>query len=167
FTGPPSPYMGPPNPELDRHWEDVSALLNFGVKAEVLEKVNQTRGAAEFRDIGRYQVGLEVYHQLHCLNYIRMYTYHDYYAGIDYDMIGETEEDQREHKDHCVEVLRQRLMCNADLNVYPYHWVEEFDLPIGYLFTQHRCIDWDHLHTWAKATAIRKPPLQKPANAEI
>lgn len=99
-------------------------------------------------------------------NYIRMYTYHDYYAGIDYDMIGETAEDQREHKDHCIEVLRQRLMCNADLNVYPYHWVEEFDMPVGHLFTQHRCIDWDNLHTWAKSAAVRQPPLQKPADAE-
>lgn len=99
-------------------------------------------------------------------NYVRMYTYQDHYGEIDYDMVAESAEERREHKDHCVEVLRQRLMCNPDLNVYPYHWVEQYDRPVGHLFTRHRCVDWDHFHNWAEETMVSLPAVIKPEDAD-
>ncbi|KAI9146892.1 Cyclochlorotine biosynthesis protein O [Paramyrothecium foliicola] len=126
FTGPPSPYMGQPNAQVDKLWYDLSELRNFGVDRQTLEAMNRSKGAVEFlkdgEHTGLYETGLEAFHQLHCLNYIRMYSYMDYYEKIDFDMVAESAEKRQEHKDHCVEVLRQRLMCNPDLNIYSYHW---------------------------------------------
>jgi hypothetical protein len=42
-------------------------VRNFGVDHGTLEKLNLTRGAVQFPGTDTYQVGIEAYHQLHCL----------------------------------------------------------------------------------------------------
>ena len=148
----------------------VFTVRNFGVNRGTLEKMNKSRGAVEFTgvDAGRYEVGLEAYHQLHCLNYVRMYSYMDHYEKIDFDMISEDAGKRREHKDHCVEVLRQRLMCNPDLNIYGYYWVSRHDQAWANLKTSHRCINWDLFHKWSQANLMRTlPPKTKPEGSEV
>ncbi|QDS73727.1 hypothetical protein FKW77_003900 [Venturia effusa] len=170
FRGEPSPYMGRPTPEVDRLWYDLAKyheVRNFGVDHGTLEKLNLTKGAVQFPGTGTYQVGIEAYHQLHCLNYIRMYTYQDHYGASDYDMIAESPDERQTHKDHCVEILRQRLMCNPDLNVYTYHWGSKYDVPFAHLFTSHRCVNWDAFHDWSDMEKVRLPGLKKPDDAEV
>ncbi|KAG8413391.1 hypothetical protein J3458_012960 [Metarhizium acridum] len=113
--------MGEPNLELDKLWYDLAKLRNYDVDYDTLASINRTQAAVEYPGTGEYQVGLEVFHQLHCLNYLRMYSYKNCHSAIDFDMIAEPEEERKKHKDHCVEVLRQRLMCNPDLNIYSHH----------------------------------------------
>lgn len=96
-----------------------------------------------------------------------MYTYQDYYGANDYDMIAESPKERREHKDHCIETLRQRLMCNPDLNVYTYHWKSTYDVPHAHLFTRHRCINWDAFYGWSEMEKVNLPGLKKPANVEV
>ncbi|KAM7192634.1 protein of unknown function (DUF3328) domain containing protein [Rhypophila sp. PSN 637] len=105
FGGRPSPYMGHPNTGVDKLWYHLAALRNFGVPKEVLVFINRTRGAVKLPGNDGYMAGMEAFHQLHCLNYIRMYTYMDYYEKIDTDIKAETMEERREHADHCVETL--------------------------------------------------------------
>jgi hypothetical protein len=95
-----------------------------------------------------------------------MYSYKDHYSQIDFDMANETPEESAEHKDHCIEVLRQRLMCNPDLNVYTYHWVDRFEKPWANLFSSHRCVVWDHFHQWAEANTVSFP-VNKPLGVEV
>ncbi|OJJ42006.1 hypothetical protein ASPZODRAFT_39420, partial [Penicilliopsis zonata CBS 506.65] len=166
FRGPPSAFMGPPTPEIDAEWYHLAKIFNFGVDYPVLKALNRTQGAIKYPGTGVYQAGMEVFHQLHCLNYIRMYTYQDHYGNTDYDMIGETPEERQRHKDHCIENIRQRLMCAPDLNVYTYHWLPESTLPHGHLFTRHQCVEWDSFYAWAENSAINSPPLSKPNDAE-
>ncbi|KAI0129729.1 hypothetical protein BJ170DRAFT_617373 [Xylariales sp. AK1849] len=168
FTGTPSPYMGQPNPDVDRIWYDLAELRNFGVPKETLNRMNRSKGAVQFPESGRYQVGMEVFHQLHCLNYLRMYTYMDYYEKIDYDMVAESLEERRSHKDHCTEVLRQRLMRNPDLNVYSYHWTSRHEDVWGNLFTSHRCVDWERFHEWSQHNLVQyAPPKRKPEWSDV
>lgn len=82
-------------------------------------------------------------------------------------MIAEDEQESQGHKDHCIEILRQRLMCTPDLNIYTYHWVRELDLPFGNLYTQHRCIDWDHFHNWTQKHIVNIEPGKKPHGIEL
>jgi hypothetical protein len=92
----------------------------------------------------------------------------DHYEKIDYDMVAESAEERRDHKDHCVEVLRQRLMCNPDLNIYSYHWVSRHHGAWGNLYTRHRCLDWDHFHGWAQENLVHfKAPMTRPDGAEV
>lgn len=87
FKGEPSQYMGQPTPEIDKLWYDLAKcepklslpcysitaanmyreVRNFGADHGTLEKLNLTKGAVQFPGTDTYQVGLEAYHQLHCL----------------------------------------------------------------------------------------------------
>ena len=97
-----------------------------------------------------------------------MYSYMDHYAAIDFDMVAESAEERRDHKDHCVEVLRQSLMCHPDLNIYTYPWVSRHDQAWGNLASGHRCVDWDHFHGWAQNNLMTYyPPKTKPEGVEV
>lgn len=63
-----------------------------------------------------YVALLEVFHQLHCLNMIRMYTWYQAgkYPGIPMGL-SDSELKNRIHVDHCLEALRISLMCWADI----------------------------------------------------
>jgi len=58
---------------------------------------------------GGYVIQLTVFHQLYCLNLIR--------KGI-YGAVDMTNKDDLlgiEHLDHCVDILRQSIICNSDI----------------------------------------------------
>lgn len=91
FVGPPSEYQGLPSPELDAKWYDLAkckknlyildshsgkvqglhidllTVRNYGVDQNTLVKANKTKANVQFPGTSTYQVGLEVFHQLHCL----------------------------------------------------------------------------------------------------
>ncbi|KAL0951131.1 hypothetical protein HGRIS_007867 [Hohenbuehelia grisea] len=99
-----SEYQGSPNRNLDAKWNQITALYNFGVDIDTLHKANKTRGLVQWPGTSQYMVGIEVFHQLHCLNYIRMYTYMDYYEGINADMLQEPIEERTNHKGHILRI---------------------------------------------------------------
>ncbi|TLS21276.1 uncharacterized protein PpBr36_10619 [Pyricularia pennisetigena] len=82
---------------------------------------------------GGYVGIVEVFHHLHCLNILRQYIWIDTYAPPPGEAGTRGEDDQdderpplpkwmhheaRKHTDHCVDVLRQALTCNADVTPY-------------------------------------------------
>lgn len=44
-----------------------------------------------------YRVGIEVFHQLHCLNLLRMSTYPDHYLKLSWSDMNDKPEDVRAH----------------------------------------------------------------------
>lgn len=96
-----------------------------------------------------------------------MYTFEDHYDQIAPDMMFESETERKEHKNHCVEELRQSLMCQPDLNIYTYHWVKATDAPYGNLFTPHKCVDWMALNEWTTERIIKESSGMKPEDAEL
>ncbi|KAH6663001.1 hypothetical protein B0J14DRAFT_645053 [Halenospora varia] len=164
FVTPPSEYMGKPNPDLDERWYHLAELRNFAADKETLVRANKSEAPVRWPGTDTYQIGLETFHQLHCLNYIRMYTYMDYYGEIDFDMQQEPLEERTEHKDHCVDVLRQHLMCAPDLNIYTFHWTKHSPVPFFDLKTNHKCIDWNHFDSWTTAQKVFRDIPPKPTN---
>lgn len=77
---------------------------------------------------GGYVGVTEVFHHLHCLNMLRQYIWRDEYAPASEDGHKDPSgkpplpfmlrHKAREHTSHCVETLRQALMCNADVTPY-------------------------------------------------
>ena len=51
--------------------------------------------------------------------------------------------------DHCIEMLRQNLMCNADLRVISHRWVQDYDRPYPNFNTPHKCWDFDEILRYA------------------
>lgn len=106
-----------------------------------------------------YRVGIEVFHQLHCLNLLRMSTYPDHYKTISWSDTNDAPEKVREHLDHCIEILRINLMCLSDVNVFTFHPTSEPDKQGmgGYwpdYESEHVCRNFDHIKDWARANAV-------------
>ncbi|KAK7189673.1 hypothetical protein DPSP01_005737 [Paraphaeosphaeria sporulosa] len=102
-------------------------------------------------DIAPERGTLSVFHQLHCLNAIR----HIYWATVDpnhHKRDGAGPGDpafDKWHMNHCIELLRQSLMCNADLTL------EVTNKTLGGVTgfgTKHVCVDWEGLLKWVDET---------------
>ncbi|KAF2010396.1 hypothetical protein BU24DRAFT_454773 [Aaosphaeria arxii CBS 175.79] len=134
-----NPYKGPPSPELDAAWHDLLAPTAIRASKEDMDRMNRT--SIPLEDGSGYFVTLDVYHQLHCLKYIRHSIHPEYYTI--------NESNKEEHLDHCLDVIRQYIMCNADVTVNTYTWRDDKQKPWPVFTSKHKCVDWDALHGWA------------------
>lgn len=71
------------------------------------------------------------------------------------------------HQDHCFEMLRQLILCNADLGVISHHWVENIKDPYADFNQVHKCRDLESVERWISEREARPPPetgYPRPAN---
>lgn len=56
------------------------------------------------------------------------------------------------HIDHCVDTIRQYIMCNVDISMVTYGWdpLERHGIPVPNFVAQHQCVDYDKFSQWAK-----------------
>lgn len=123
-----------------------------------------------------YRVGIEVFHQLHCLNLLRMATWSEYYSQEEVGGDVATDpEDLRGHIgmsnvysltanncrglldiDHCLEALRLNLMCQSDIGIFTFKNYP--DLPMeGHwpdFSTLHVCRNFDDIRNWAMVNSV-------------
>ncbi|CAA9960357.1 DUF3328 domain containing protein [Pyrenophora teres f. maculata] len=152
-----SVYVGISN-ETEDAWMDIAYLPDQMVSMEDFPKLNMPEDALQVTDpkTGEtgYRVGLEVFHQLHCLNMLRMATIPEHYTKLEWSDTNDKPEIVRAHLDHCIEVLRLNLMCHSDINVFTFHpkpgkegyWPE--------YNSQHVCRNFDQIKHWARANAM-------------
>lgn len=73
----------------------------------------------------KYLVQLEVFHNLHCLNDLRKLLYPERYHMLEKATLKNGTIDRNSfgfrHWDHCIDSLRQALMCNADISPTSFH----------------------------------------------
>jgi hypothetical protein len=156
-------------------WKYVFSKLTLdparpmSVSEEVVLRSGETTDAVrlpkEFG--GGYLAWAEVNHQLHCLNLMRKAIYWDYYVEKEHEFQRERSEVfwhlgtviQNDNfgmttnlgiPDHCVEMLRQILMCNADTGVQLHHWVKGNPTPIPNSNTWHQCKNFDSILKWTQ-----------------
>ena len=132
-----SPFQIPSSPKLDQMWSD---LYNFGLshitQDEAARLPNKTHAIPGYE--GHYVAALDVFHSLHCLvgdalnhylflrsneclhrdiqNKIRKALDPAYYPEMNIKVNDKAEE----HISHCVDWLRQQLMCHSDTSVIVY-----------------------------------------------
>ncbi|EED17228.1 conserved hypothetical protein [Talaromyces stipitatus ATCC 10500] len=148
-------YMGKPRPEQTLAWEEITKWRNIAVSKDDLEKIGQD--SIELADGTGYMATLEVFHHIHCLDFIRMYIFKDYYDT------HENENLRWKHVDHCIEILRTSAMCQADISLVTWQWVDRQELPFANFDVKHECRNWDSILEWTKnhqaaASAIVRPP---------
>ncbi|KAI4247944.1 MAG: hypothetical protein L6R42_009450, partial [Xanthoria sp. 1 TBL-2021] len=167
----PSVFRGPPNPTQDAAWQTLvnrESVGAFGLPTAGFRRLNQTLDGNTTR-LSDYQGGqlfatLEVFHQLHCLNFIREYTHKDYYESRS-PSFTDSPEMVRIHVDHCIEILRQKLTCDADVGVITYNWVAVRDLPWPNFNVLHKCRNFEGVVEWSKKhnAPYDGVPLRKPS----
>jgi hypothetical protein len=52
--------------------------------------------------------------------------------------------------DHCIDMIRQVLMCHADTGLITFHWTEEKIVPTPDFSTWHQCRDPEQILQWAR-----------------
>ncbi|KAG2127970.1 hypothetical protein DEU56DRAFT_819681 [Suillus clintonianus] len=154
----PSIYRGPPSPELDLNWNRISR--NVGptrMTREEMLKAGETdlRSKVRYPDSigGGYMVSLEVGHQLHCVNLLRKASWVDYYGPIDISF-QDSPKILRLHLDHCLEMIRQNIMCNADVTMITWDWVQGHKIPYPNFNTRHQCRNFEKIMDWHVEHAI-------------
>ncbi|KAM7184640.1 protein of unknown function (DUF3328) domain containing protein [Rhypophila sp. PSN 637] len=159
-----SGHWGDPNEEMDRNWNKWG-FGKFGSfsEQEFAEMGMDLEGSAKFTpEFGGGHIGfLEVSHQMHCLNVIRQAYHREYYEKpenkIWADWLNDNPITIKVHISHCFEMLRQVIMCNADLGLIPQHWVEDIKDPFANFNTVHKCRDLDSIERWIEDHVV--PPV--------
>ncbi|RHZ47801.1 oxidase ustYa family protein [Aspergillus thermomutatus] len=137
-----SVYMGPPSKENNKAWGDlhvVPAMIKIPA-SDAAKLVNKTVPIPE--DPGYYLIGLDVFHQLHCLDMLRKVLW-----GVDMHHVDEKQ--AMHHLDHCIDMIRQSLMCSADITVDVWAWSEERQRVTVQADNMHTCRDFEAIRQWA------------------
>ncbi len=60
--------------------------------------------------------------------------------------------------EHCLEMLRQSVMCHGDVGVIPFEWLHDPERHTYEPTTQkgalHTCVRWDKLNHWAVSRRV-------------
>ncbi|KAI8633234.1 hypothetical protein F5Y19DRAFT_490409 [Xylariaceae sp. FL1651] len=144
-------YVGNPSPEIDAAWEHLifgEAIDLKGDEAKTIE------GTTFQKSDGWWVLGLEVFHHLHCLNMVRKALHLDYY-GINEDSM----ERYNTHIEHCIDSIRQALMCTSDITPWPVEWNTRYHRPRpNFITAPHTCRNFEKLRDWAHEHATEQHP---------
>lgn len=149
----PVEYFGPPSDEIDAAWEEL-------LKGEFIYMTEEEAKpyAPELRTIppnNEYLFELDVFHSLHCLNALRQevsksvypnmtnYQPHDHHLGNAIMPPGW----DIAHMEHCMDRLRQVLMCHGDLTPSPLYRWDGFNIAFGRT-GEHTCRKWEPVREW-------------------
>jgi len=115
-----------------------------------------------------YLAQVEAVHHLHCL-YAIWRDHHLEYFPIDQNKKDTRPAFYERHYEHCVDIIRQRLMCTADPGLVTFRWVENEEIPEPDFNTKHMCRSYDDLLEWNRENAasveVNDIRWRKPANA--
>ncbi|KAM7184700.1 protein of unknown function (DUF3328) domain containing protein [Naviculisporaceae sp. PSN 640] len=171
----------PPSPEVDAAWDYLSAedMQIITVSASDIHLSGKDPAisvkAPESWGLGSdaYIAQVEVFHQIHCLNELRKDIHYTYYYGE-----KKPTELHLAHRGHCIHMLLQVLMCNADVGIITHNWVrdERYDGPKIRAFpdfsVQKTCRDFDGIMEWLREKGgvkdfEKKFPMEYPSGAPI
>ncbi|CCM01727.1 uncharacterized protein FIBRA_03793 [Fibroporia radiculosa] len=157
-----SPYVGI-GPSVDAAWAEVtdhSGSLPIRIPDDYLSRIrlDDSHRPSNVRflpeDGGGSMGSIDLFHNLHCVNMFRKYSYLEDYPEIQ-DMMSTRPRFFRDHMDHCLEMLRQNLMCHADIALITYDWVADFPKPFPDFSTVHQCRDFTKIQEWERANRVR------------
>ncbi|KAF8541807.1 hypothetical protein BDD12DRAFT_731081, partial [Trichophaea hybrida] len=138
-------YQGPSSPERDQAWDE---LYNYAIsripRASAAKLVNKTVPIPN--DPGYYIVSLSVFHQLHCVaiqNMLRKELWSNKTFTPEHELV------RMKHLSHCLDALRQSLMCCADITPLPWVWDQRAGEAKEVAVVQHTCRNFEKVRRWA------------------
>ncbi|KAH6716956.1 hypothetical protein BKA61DRAFT_718630 [Leptodontidium sp. MPI-SDFR-AT-0119] len=74
-----------------------------------------------------------------------------------------------QHADHCIDMLREVLMCQSDTGLITYHWVKNFSTPMPDFSTPHSCRDPEVVLRWTRDNEFRltEPIVRRGGEMEL
>ncbi|KAF2713084.1 hypothetical protein K504DRAFT_478998 [Pleomassaria siparia CBS 279.74] len=152
-----SKYVGITN-DVERAWAEVAYVPDQMISMDDFPKLQKPEDAVKVTDpkTGEtgYRVGLEVFHQLSCLNMLRVATYQDYHPKLPGSGLNNNIQVERNELDECIEILRMNLMCHADINAFTYRNAPGTSSGVPDYESQHVCRNFDSIKNWAHENAM-------------
>ncbi|CAK7568010.1 MAG: hypothetical protein SEPTF4163_005988 [Sporothrix epigloea] len=156
-------YRRPAAPEVDAAWEALGVNYRAGViPAAAGPRSGLTPDHVQRADRygGGFLVNVEGMHHLHCLNLVRQSLYYNYpyYKDMGKHAFQNSDDILQKHVSHCIDILRQVLMCNFDTGVLGQVWYDPAS-PSAFpdFHTTHVCKNYDALRQWAEQ--LQAPPV--------
>lgn len=168
-------------PYSSSHVLTDTLFADFGIskinREDAMKLPNRT--SALPGDEEHYIVELDVFHQLHCLNRIRKALSPDYYNLTSLDDQSEEAEAEKMHIrtiphrssypysfsislanqkqiGHCIEHIRQGMVCNADISTVYWTWSPTRKATLADARITHTCRDFDAIKEWALENRLEK-----------
>jgi hypothetical protein len=115
-----------------------------------------------------YAGGLGVAHNLHCVKQLKQFLYYEhFYAATPRD--SPHGRYLRYHADHCLDFVRQSLMCYVDTSLYTLAWAPSGEVGLEDRWVvKHRnpgvqkCVGWDALKGWMGGRSASMDRLVRP-----
>ncbi|KAK0755810.1 hypothetical protein N5P37_011684, partial [Trichoderma harzianum] len=148
FIPNPSPidYIGPPSPAVDDAWRNLTGERDFMITKDEARALWPDEYEIHWHHRkGGYTVGLDVFHTLHCLDNLRKYYYPEYYS-ID----PEHKEAALKHRGHCIDQIRQYIMCAGDMTAHGTRYYTNPGRNYADSDVVHTCRNFDKLREWTR-----------------
>lgn len=159
-------FRQPAGPEVDAAWESLGTdyrsvvipadqAAQSGLLPDQV-KINEKYG-------GGFVANVEGLHQLHCLNLLRKGLYYNFehYHALGQGPFSNSDHVLKYHITHCLDIIRQSLMCSIDIGVLGQVWFQPDGLPPEPYVdfnTRHKCRDFEAVRKWAKIHQL--PPAE-------
>jgi hypothetical protein len=122
---------------------------------------------------GGFPANVEGLHHLHCLNLLRQSLDYniDYYRSQSKGAFVNDDNIVRKHVSHCLDIIRQQLMCTPDTGLLGQVWWD-VNNPKSFVDfnTEHKCKNFDAIRQWAEERqlpeTVPKDFLKPPQNGD-
>lgn len=68
----------------------------------------------------------------------------------------------RIHMEHCIDYMRQSVMCSLDITPVKVEWTTKWNQRIHHFDTWHTCRNFDKVKSWALDRSRQNHPMPKP-----
>ncbi|KAF4809384.1 hypothetical protein CGCSCA5_v011466 [Colletotrichum siamense] len=123
---------------------------NIRVSDEWVHRWGRQHEAVKLPD-GGYLGMLSVFHELHCIKRLYQTLSPEYYfpnATVKEIAIN------REHNQHCLEVLRMGAACRGDISIITHMWTDKDAQPIVNQTAPHQCVDFNQVMDYSRDNAV-------------
>lgn len=164
----PSVFDGPSTDAMDAAWTDLYDIYTYAISSLTTEENGRLADPTvpAFGNASQLYGGLDVFHQLHCLDYVRKALEPERYGGADGRRASFMDKRKAttdlphvsagEHVSHCLDMIRQSLMCSADISIISWYMpiassAEHTPNPLPRFDQTRMCRDFDRLRDWARS----------------
>ena len=161
-------YRQLPSPEVDAAWENLTDHGVAYVSSDDIVKMGKdpavvARLGPEF-GLGpdAYMVETDIIHKIHCLNMIRKDVYFDHYWGEMYPD-GIPTERHRWHTNHCLYIILQSLICDANTDLIPQVWLKDYPWPTPDFNINRKCGNLAGVKGWEREHRVDNDLREKMA----
>ena len=154
-------YFGEPSDEIENAWE---TMLRYEFPMLYADEVPDDLDETNRLEDKHFHFEPDLFHNLHCLNEIRKEVSKTLYPASTYYQKSESEQKaflerfgpgwSHNHLEHCMDRLRQALMCHGDLTPSIMHRYEGLTFEL-YHTDEPLCRKWESIREWVDERARR------------